>query len=193
MPWTISEPPDHKITRARRLLEENIRGFSGAGPEINETRVRSAVQELLPRDENGCAYPAIWRGAYSSDNRLLGAAYAHAPYEYAIEMLSKGDSKAYCAGFLKSRRTLGGLAVEASMRGQGLGLELLTEIEDQARNEGVHHLMGFIDARNGGPDFYAKNGYHVLPPNKALPRMGPYPITEVHPVYLSGSWFYRIL
>ncbi|MFJ6359234.1 GNAT family N-acetyltransferase [Pseudarthrobacter oxydans] len=107
--------------------------------------------------------------------------------------LHKLPQKDYCAGFLKSRRTLGGLAVDTTMRRLGLGRELLTAIEDQARSEGVHHLMGFIDARNGGPGFYAENNYTVLAANRALPRMGPFPVTEVHPTYLSGSWFYRVL
>lgn len=52
------------------------------------------------------------------------------------------------------------LALEASVRGQGVGRRLMSYIEDLALNEGCHHLR--VDAFEQEASFYQHLGYRAV-------------------------------
>ena len=80
------------------------------------------------------------------------------------------------------------------MRGQGVARALLAAVEANARIEGVSHITGFMDERNGEPSFYERNGYRIMPLQEPVPSLEPYPVTESHPdPTLFGHWFYKQL
>ncbi|WP_373462843.1 GNAT family N-acetyltransferase [Arthrobacter pascens] len=68
---------------------------------------------------------------------------------------------------------LGSIAVREDMRGQGVGRALLAAVEANARSEGVSHMTGFMDERNGVPSFYERTDIGSCPCKSRCHSWGP--------------------
>lgn len=58
------------------------------------------------------------------------------------------------------------LAVDESIRNQGLGSKIMTELERIAKEKGAEEVM--LVSREGALDFYAKKGYRITKDAKTL-------------------------
>ena len=194
MTWEIREPAEHQLNRVRKFCETNILGADAKEAMHVETVIRSRASRFLPMDSSGAAYPTFWRAAWLPDGSLVGAVCAHPPYSMVIQIATQPGGQEYARGLARARRVLGSIAVREDMRGQGVGRALLAAVEANARIEGVSHITGFMDERNGEPSFYERNGYRIMPLQEPVPRLEPYPVTESHPEpTLFGHWFYKQL
>lgn len=193
VPWTIKIPAEHQLNQLRKLFQQAIEGVSAKRAEHDESRRRQEAYDYLPKDEAGLAFPPIWLGAYNESKRLVGALYMHVPYEEIHEIAHDYGGTELARGVGKVRRTLASIAVVKEVRRTGLGTALLRAGESQAKQQGAIWVTGFMDERNGTPDFYASNGYTVLPRNTAPPKLEPFGIHEKHPGYVNGQWFYKKL
>ncbi|WP_165788334.1 GNAT family N-acetyltransferase [Arthrobacter glacialis] len=191
-PWTIKVPAEHRLHHLRKLFQKEIEGVSAKRAEQTETISRRDAYDYVPKDERGQAFPAIWLGAYNVTEHLVGALYMHTPYEELLE-IGNGFDRDFAKGVGKVRRTLASIAVVEDMQRTGLGTALLTAGESQAKQEGAIWVTGFMDERNGTPEFYESNGYNIQPRNIALPKLEPFGVRELHPGYVNGQWFYKKL
>lgn len=189
----IVVPAEHQLGRIRKLFQAEIIGVMANRAVHTESETRQRAFPYLPRDADGLTYSAIWRASYSPAGILQGGVYMHVPYDELLEMMSREGEEDFVRGLGRTRRTLASIAVVEDSRRTGLGTRLLRAAEDEARSQGALWVTGFMDERNGSPDFYRTNGYQILARNRPLPELEPFPVREYHPRYVNGQWFYKKL
>jgi len=194
MTWEIKKPAEHQLNRIRKFFEAEIVGVSAKESVYVETEMRRQASSFLPRNASGAIYPTFWRAAYLPDGSIAGAICAHTPYAMVTQIAAGPLGEEIARGFARARRILACVAVHKDRRGQGLGSALLEAMEESARAEGAAQITGYMDRLNGEPHFYRKNGYIIMPVQKPVPPLEPYPITETHPdPQMFGRWFYKQL
>lgn len=181
---------DTERRRAFQFVERHVVGFSASRAMKTDTGPRRNVTALLPQASDGSLASGIIFTAHDDVGTMVGAISAHAPYEEAAEIRRSGNV-GLARGFLRDRRTIAGLAVEDGWRRRGVATELLSQVKEIAQGEGAVWLVGFMDERNGEPDFYQANGFTITKRNQALPPLPPSAVNERHPTYVNGRWFYR--
>lgn len=179
------------LRRLRVFFESNIIGYDARRAERHLDEARRPVTALLPGSALGL-YQSAPLAIHDADGRIMAAVHAHPPYEQIAELTSVHGAD-FARGVALTRRTLACLAVDPELRGNGYGRRVVTELEEQLRGEGVLHLQGFMDERNGPPSFYEQLGYTVFPRNTPIPPLRPYSFAETHPSYVSGQWFHKRL
>ena len=88
---------------------------------------------------------------------LLLAAGPAAPAALAVGMLQRLDARQGQVRFM---------AVAPAAAGQGLGSQVLTYLEAQARTAGLAEIM--LHARETATSFYERHGYAVIEPSHTL-------------------------
>jgi GNAT superfamily N-acetyltransferase len=184
----VSEP--HKQLECFRFIQQNVAGFTAAKAAKEEATVRRQVTHILPRTPDGLLAAAIVLRAVDSSGTTVGVAVAHPPYAEAVEVTARLGIE-YAQGLLQSRRTLSGLAVREDARRTGVGRALVDAALTIAADEQALWMTGFMDERNGSPEFYESVGFTTMPRNTVVPRLTPFPLPEIHPSYVNGQWFYR--
>lgn len=185
----------HRVSRTHeqlvclRFLQSQIVGYD-ARAGVHERELRRPITRLLPRDRDGVLIDSVVLRASDADGRLLGAAHAHPPYAGAGGLEMQLGSE-FATGYLAASRVLSGIAVSPGERSRGLGGALIEVLEEIAAAEGASWLTGFMDERNDRPDFYRRSGFTVLDKNVPLPRLEPFPVTQIHPHGYDGHWFFK--
>ncbi|WP_270411792.1 GNAT family N-acetyltransferase [Microbacterium maritypicum] len=183
---------DAEIRRIYKLAESCVSGFSAGRAASSERHERRRITRLLPVDSDGLIAGTRHIGAFR-DGKLIAGAFVHPIYLEAIDRISNGVAEETIRLMLASRRTLSGLAVLPEFRRKGIASRLVERAISIARRDGARWLTGFMDEKNGTPDFYRNLGFRVGERNRPLPPLAPANIREAHPRYVNGWWFHMDL
>lgn len=180
------------LRRGFLFAEAQVIGVDARRAQREEDQTRRRVTRWLPPNPDGGLVAAYAVGAFVED-ALVGTGVIHPLYQEALELHEQGASDDYLKQLLKSRRTLTCLAVLDTYRRAGIGRRIVQILADRALAEQARWVTGFMDERNGSPDFYRHVGFTIQQKNQPNPPLPPTFLREFHPRGVDGWWFARAL